>query len=107
MRQGASEAGANRRDFLSASATGTIALGALSIPPGVHAAGRDAIKIGMIGCGDRCTGAAFQAMKAGPDVQLVAMCDIFRDRLDFSREYLKRELPEQVKVTGDHCFVGF
>jgi predicted dehydrogenase len=35
------------------------------------------------------------------------MCDIFRDRLDFSRDYLKKELPEQVKVASDHCFVGF
>jgi predicted dehydrogenase len=107
MRQAANEAGANRRDFLAATATGAMALGVSSIPPGVHAAGRGAIKIGMIGCGERCTGAAFQAMKAGPDVKLVAMCDIFRDRLDFSRDYLRRELPEQVKVDGDHCFVGF
>jgi myo-inositol 2-dehydrogenase / D-chiro-inositol 1-dehydrogenase len=107
MRHPATDAGANRRDFLAASATGAIALGSGAFPSGVHAAGRDAIKIGMIGCGDRCTGAAFQAMKAGPDVRLVAMCDIFRDRLEFSRDYLKKELPEQVKPTDDHCFVGF
>ena len=46
-------------------------------------------------------------MKAGPDVRLVAMCDIFRDQLDASRDYLKRELPDQVKVADDHGFVGF
>ena len=61
----------------------------------------------MIGCGERCSGAAVQAMKAGPDVRLVAMCDIFRDRLDANRDYLKRELPDQVKVADDHCFIGF
>ena len=107
MRQSATGAETNRRAFLTASATGAVVLGALPFPSGVHAAGSDTIKIGMIGCGDRCTGAAFQAMKAGPDVQLVAMCDIFRDRLDASRDYLKRELPDQVNVAEDHGFIGF
>ena len=107
MRQPATDAGANRRDFLAASTTGAIALGTGAFASGVHAAGAGTIKIGMIGCGERCSGAAFQAMKAGPDVRLVAMGDIFRDRLDFSRDYLKRELPEQVRVDADHCFVGF
>jgi myo-inositol 2-dehydrogenase / D-chiro-inositol 1-dehydrogenase len=107
MRKPATEAGVDRRDFLAASTTGAIALGVSSFPSGVHAAGTDTIKIGMIGSGDRCTGAAVQALKAGHDVKLVAMCDIFRDRLDFSRNYLKSELPDQVKVQDDHCFVGF
>ena len=107
MRKPATHAGLDRRDFLAASTTGAIALGVSSFPSGVHAAGTDTIKVGMIGCGDRCTGAAVQAMKAGPDVKLVAMADIFRDRLDFSRRYLKSELPEQVNVESDQCFVGF
>ena len=107
MRKPTTKTGVDRRDFLAATTTGAIALGVSAFPSGVHAAGTDTIKIGMIGCGDRCTGAAVQAMKAGPDVKLVAMCDIFRDRLDFSRNYLKSELPEQVDVESDHCFVGF
>jgi predicted dehydrogenase len=106
MRQPATPAATTRRDFLTTSAAGTAALGALAVPS-LHAAGAGTIKVGMIGCGDRCTGAGFQALKAGPDVKLVAMCDIFQDRLENSLDYLKRELPEQVDVGPDRRFVGF
>src|SRR5271157_5251139 len=63
MRKPRTEAGVDRRDFLAASTTGAIALGVSSFPSGVHAAGTDTIKIGMIGSGDRCTGAAVQALR--------------------------------------------
>ncbi len=96
-----------RRDFLKASATGTAALGGLAIARSAHAAGTGTIKIGMIGCGGRCSGAAAQSLKAGPDVKLVAMCDIFEDRLQRSRQALKKQAPEQVAVDDDHRFVGF
>ena len=66
MRQSATEAGTNRRDFLTASATGAVALGALPFPSGVHAAGSDTIKIGMIGCGDRCTGCGVSGDESRP-----------------------------------------
>jgi myo-inositol 2-dehydrogenase / D-chiro-inositol 1-dehydrogenase len=71
----------NRRAFLKASATGAITLAGLSIARSAHAAGKQEIKIGMIGCGGRCSGAAEQALRAGPDVKLAALCDIFPDRL--------------------------
>jgi len=61
----------------------------------------------MIGCGGRCTGAAEQALRVGPYVKLVAMCDIFADRLHGSRRILKNALPEQELADDDHCFVGF
>jgi hypothetical protein len=61
MRKPATEAGVDRHDFLAASTPGAIALGVSSFPLGVHAAGTDTIKIGMIGSGDRCTGAAVQS----------------------------------------------
>src|SRR4051812_36078770 len=76
--------GASRRDFLNASAA-TVATATLTALPGlvpqVHAAGSDVIRIGLIGCGGRGTGAATQALHADPNVQLVAMGDVFPDRL--------------------------
>ena len=75
--------------------------------PAVHAAGRDVIKVGLIGCGGRGTGAAENACHAGPDVRLVALADLFPDRLAEKRRYLKDNLGEQFAVTDDHCFTGF
>jgi predicted dehydrogenase len=46
-------------------------------------------------------------MKAGPDVKLVAMCDIFSDRVESSRKALRKTVPAQVAVDDDHCFTGF
>ena len=98
----------SRRTFLKqavATSFGTAA--GLGIAPNVHAAGSDVIKIGMIGCGGRCSGAAAQALKAGTEVRLVAMCDVFGDRLQASRKTLSTQSPDQVAVDDDHCFVGF
>ena len=65
----------SRRDFVKASglaATAAVAT-ALPIARSAHAAGDDTIKIGMVGCGGRCTGAAVNAMNADPGVRLVAI----------------------------------
>lgn len=93
----------SRRDFLKASAA-TVA--GLSIARGAHAAGGDVIKIGMVGCGGRCAGAAADAMNADPGVRLVAMSDLFADRVEGRRKALKRQKADQVAVDDDHCFVG-
>ncbi len=98
----------SRREFLRKSAaSGAAAYGAMSLARSAHAAGGDAIKIGLIGCGGRGSGAADNAMNAGKDVRLVAMADIFDDRLQDSRQRLKKMKPDQVAVDDDHCFVGF
>ena len=97
-----------RRDFLKSTlVAGAAAAAPLSLLRGAHAAGSDMIKIGLIGCGGRGSGAAVNAMNAGPDVSLVAMADIFEDRVSGARERLKKEKPDQVAVDDDHCFVGF
>ncbi len=102
-------ASSTRRDFLKSSAMlGTVGGAAsLGISSGVFAAGTDTIKVGMIGCGGRCTGAAHQALTADPGAKLVAMCDIFMDRVKDKRNILKGEKGEQVAVDDDHCFAGF
>ncbi|MEA3365460.1 MAG: twin-arginine translocation signal domain-containing protein, partial [Candidatus Hydrogenedentes bacterium] len=70
-----------RRDFLKNSAVAaSAAVSAQSIARNAYAAGSDIIRVGMIGCGGRNTGAAAQALKADPGARLVAMCDIFMDR---------------------------
>jgi predicted dehydrogenase len=94
---------ATRRHFLAASAVATSGLAS------VHAAGDDTIRVGLIGCGDRGTGAASQALQADRNVKLVAMGDAFDDRLRSSLASLraKRELIGKVDVAPDACFVGF
>lgn len=98
-----------RREFLRTSALlgGTAVLGQLPLERGVHAAGSDVIRIGLIGCGGRGTEAAANAMNAGKDVRLVALADIFRERMDNCLTALKTAKPDQVAVDAEHCFVGF
>ncbi len=99
----------SRRDFLKTSATAVVA-GAVGVHlgavPAVHAAGSDLIKIGLIGCGERGTGAAENALSAAPNVKLVAMGDVFKNRLDESHEFLTK-LGDRVDVPEDRSFVGF
>ena len=68
----------SRREFLKAAAA---AASLVPRSPTVHAAGSDTLRVGLIGCGGRGTGAATQALAADPNVKLVAMGDAFEDRL--------------------------
>ncbi|MBW3597422.1 MAG: Gfo/Idh/MocA family oxidoreductase [Planctomycetes bacterium] len=80
----------------------------LSVAQAAHAYGSDTIKIGLIGCGGRGTGAAGQAMNTqGGQVKLVAMADAFEDRLQASLRGLSSSKPQQVDVPKDRQFVGF
>jgi predicted dehydrogenase len=97
---------ATRRDFLKTSAMGTVALSGLSLARSAHAAGDDVIKIGMIGSGGRCSGAAAESLKSGPGVKLVAMTDVFEQRVKNSHQRLKEMFPDQVVVADDHRFHG-
>lgn len=98
-----------RRDFLknSTAATSALAVAALDLARTAHAAGRDVIRVGLIGCGGRNAGAAVQALTADPGARLVAMADIFLDRIHSKREAIKAQRPSQVTVPDDHCFTGF
>jgi myo-inositol 2-dehydrogenase/D-chiro-inositol 1-dehydrogenase len=97
----------SRRQFLARSMTTAAVAGpALALARGAHAAGSDVIRIGMIGCGGRCTGAAADAMTADPAVRLVAMTDLFADRVQTKRKALKAQKPDQVLVDDAHCFSG-
>ena len=65
------------------------------------------LKVGLIGCGGRGTGAATQALAADPNVVLTAMGDAFSDHLEASYAAIMEEQPNKVKVDKAHKFVGF
>jgi predicted dehydrogenase len=73
----------------------------------------DTIKVALVGCGGRGTGAAMQALLAKKNVKLVAMADAFRDRLDECFQALTDEnnedgnVKDRITVTDDTKFVGF
>ena len=87
----------SRRDFLKSSATvlGTAAIGELVAARFAHAAGSDTIRLGLIGCGDRGTGAALQALVADRGAKLVAMADVFKDHAFGSRDHLRQQKPDR------------
>lgn len=103
--------GASRRDFLKTSsllAAGTTALGSLAMPRGVHAGADDTIKVGLIGCGGRGTGAASQALHTTGPVKLVAVGDAFQDRIDQCVAQLEKdgEIKDRLDVPVERRFVG-
>lgn len=100
----------HRRDFLKTTSTLAAAgalFGGLSIARSAHAAGDDTLKIGLIGCGGRGSGAAANALRADKNCKLVAMADLFSDRLDASLKALQSEMGDKVAVDEDHRFLGF
>lgn len=109
----------NRRDFVKASA----ALGAAGVMGGIlspafasklSGSTANTIRVGVIGCGGRGTGAAVNSLEAHPAVSIVAMADLFPDRLEGSLNHLKdHDLARtstgesRVTVTPETAFSGF
>jgi predicted dehydrogenase len=101
--------GPSRRQVLlsTGAAAATSALAGLSLPA-VHAAGDETVHVALIGCGGRGTGAAENALstKSGP-IKLVAMADVFKDRLESSYKTINRAFEKQVEVPESRKFIGF
>lgn len=97
-----------RREFLKASAlvAGGVMMSGYSWA-GTNSSVDDTIKIALIGCGDRGTGAAFQALSTKNNIKLVAMADAFQDRLDSSYKLLVEKFGAKIDVPKDRQFVGF
>lgn len=98
-----------RRDFLRASAVATAGL-ATQWSPGyaaAYAGQAETIRVGLIGCGGRGTGAARDCISSSEGVELVAMGDLFPDRLERSKNQLTRAIGDKFKVTDETSFVGF
>ena len=97
-----------RREFLKSSTAvvgGVVAAG-LGTIPAVHAAGSDEIRVGLIGCGGRGTGAAEDVVTAAPGVKLVAMGDAFKDKIESSLAALKKVPADKINVPEERRFVG-
>ena len=105
-----SGSGTTRRDFLKTSTAVTSAAmaGSLGLSSRVYAGGSGTLRVGMIGCGGRCTGAGAQALTADKGARLVAMCDIFMNRVEKAKKAIMEAVKgDQVQVDRDHCFTGF
>ena len=99
----------SRREFLktTGSLVGASMAGSLSIARSAHAAENNTLKIGLIGCGGRGTGAAVQALSADPNTKLIAVADAFKDRAETSVANISKQKADQVAVDTDHIFDGF
>ena len=97
----------SRRNFLKTTGrvTAVSALAGMMMSP-VHAAGSDTIKIALIGCGGRGTGAAANAMSTKANVKLVAMADAFKDSLDGSLNALQKQFKDRIDVPEERKFTG-
>ena len=99
----------SRREFLrgtAAAAAGITLAGGLNIARSAHAAGSDELKIALVGCGGRGTGATVNALKTKANVKLVAMADAFKDSLDISLTAIQKECKDRVDVPEDRKFTG-
>lgn len=97
----------SRRDFIKTSAAVSLA----AMLPGagsVFAAGSDRLKIGLVGCGGRGTGAVKDCVASSEGIELVTMGDLFKDRLEASYIELADALPkESLNIKNRQKFVGF
>ena len=95
----------SRRAFLKANAAAAMAA-ALPIARSAHAAGSDVLRVGLVGCGGRGTGAAVNAMNADPNAKVVALADAFPEKIPQCLAQLKKAKGSQVDVPADHQFSG-
>ena len=110
MKKNSSSNQSTRREFVKNSSL--LAGGLLAAPlfskANYFSGADDTIKIALVGCGGRGTGAASQALSTKQNVKLVAMADAFQDRLDNSYKSISEEIDaKRIDVPQDRKFVGF
>lgn len=98
----------NRRDFIrnSGIVLGTAAVGQVAFGNPTSLKG-NIIRVGLVGCGGRGTGAVFQALDADPDVHVVALADVFQDNLSNALTALKSKYGNRIEVTDQTSYLGF
>src|SRR5688572_18883124 len=101
-----------RRSFLkrsSSAVAGGALLGALPIERFAHAAVSpgDTLRVALVGCGGRGSGAAEQALSTTGDVKLVAVADAFKERAEGAIKNLQRKHENRVDIKDDAKFIGF
>jgi myo-inositol 2-dehydrogenase/D-chiro-inositol 1-dehydrogenase len=101
----------SRRQFIRTSAAAVAGAAIISPAPSsaVYAQGSSKLKVGLIGCGGRGTGAANNALHADEGNELTAMCDLFPDKIQKALDALKAQgdLSPQIKVASDTMFSGW
>ncbi len=106
--EGRKARGNSRRQFLAQSAGTVVALAAADATARYcHAAEDNTINVALVGCGGRGTGAAANALSTTGPVKLVAMADVFEDRLQASIKRLKKQFGDKVDVPPERQFLGF
>lgn len=105
-----------RRSFVKSSAVSAVALAGMTSTFGskVHAAGSDRLRVGLLGCGGRGTGAAVHALNAAENIEVYALADVFEDKVERARKLImveaeKPNLPAgaSVQITPERMFTGF
>lgn len=96
----------SRREFLAASSA-AVAGATLAALPSVHAAGTDVLRVGLVGCGGRGSGAICQALSADPNLKLTALGDVFADQVPKCLEAIKKENLEAKVDVKERIFTGF
>jgi predicted dehydrogenase len=99
----------SRREFLKTTTKATVGLSTLSgvTLPHVFAAEDNTVRIALVGCGGRGTGAASNSLSVKQPTKLVAMADVFENRLEGSFQALSAKHPDRFSVSADAKFVGF
>lgn len=99
----------SRRQFVvgTAASAAVMAAGLKNVSAASYAGGSDEIRIGLVGCGGRGTGAVMDAVKSSEGVKLVAMADLFQDKLDSSKAQLADKVSDAFAVEDKACHVGF
>lgn len=93
-----------RRDFLKKTGVAAAALPIAS--PLAFAGGQDKLRVGLVGCGGRGSGAIRQALAADPGTVVVALADMFPDKVTGCYEGLKAQMPERLEMGDAECFTG-
>lgn len=100
----------SRREFLKSSSAVAVggAVATLAAVTPVHAGGSDMLKVGLVGCGGRGSGAAAQAVHADEHCELIAMADAFPEQIDRSLKGLKADekIAKRINVKDEHRFAG-
>jgi predicted dehydrogenase len=98
----------SRRKFLKVSTAAGAALSVnLQVARTAHAAGSDTLKLALVGCGGRGTGAVGNALTARDDVQVTALADLFPEKTRYTARALKEQFGSRADVQEDMLFEGF
>ncbi len=104
----------HRRDFMKATAVASLAT-AVGGLPAVHGGGNETIRVGLIGCGGRGSGAALDVLSSSPNVELYSVADIWKERIDRFlsgienriKEGKPKEYGNRLNIDAERRFVGF